>query len=245
MQNDKETIENLQLGGLRLIQKRNGFRFGTDAVLLADFAKDVPSGQTLDLCCGNGIIPIILSHKTKTKKICGLEIQHDVLEMAKRSVLLNGLEDRVELLEGDLRHAEEYYPVRSFDLITCNPPYMRAGAAIENPSETKLIARHEITCSLEDVIRVSARLLKTGGKLLMVHRPGRLVDVLTQMRANRIEPKRLRMVYPAENHPPILFLVEGLLYGGTELRILPPLVLRDQDGRETEELKRIYERDSE
>lgn len=242
MQNDKETIEDLQLGGLRLIQSRDGFRFGTDAVLLADFAKDILSEKTLDLCCGNGIIPILLSYKTKTRKICGLELQHEVAEMAKRSVMLNGLENRVEICEGDLRHAETFYPARSFDLITCNPPYMRAGAAIENPSDTKLLARHEIACSLEDVVRVSARLLKTGGKLLMVHRPARLVDVLSQMRAYRIEPKRLRMVYPAENRPPILFLVEGLLFGGSELRMLPPLILRDASGMETEELKRIYER---
>lgn len=242
MQNDKETIEDLQLGGLRLIQSRDGFRFGTDAVLLADFAKDILSEKTLDLCCGNGIIPILLSYKTKTRKICGLELQHEVAEMAKRSVILNGLENRVEICEGDLRQAETIYPVRSFDLITCNPPYMRAGTAIENPSDTKLLARHEIACSLEDVVRVSARLLKTGGKLLMVHRPARLVDVLSQMRAYRIEPKHLRMVYPAENRPPILFLVEGLLFGGSELRMLPPLILRDVSGMETEELKRIYER---
>ena len=237
-----ETIEDLQAGGLRLIQKKDGFRFGTDAVLLADFAKTFVAAEIMDLCTGTGIIPILLSQKTSAGRIFGLEIQPEICAMAQRSVELNGLEDRVEITAGDVREAIARYGTHRFDAVTCNPPYMKAGAGIRNTADEKSIARHEILCTLEDVVRVSAKLLKQGGHLAMVHRPQRLAEIFWIMRQYQIEPKRLRLVHSAADREPVLCLVDGALGGGTELRILPPLILKSPDGRESEELKKIYGR---
>lgn len=237
-----ETLEDLQVGGLKLIQKTDGFRFGIDAVLLADFAKSAPSSKTLDLCSGNGIIPILLSHKTKTPEIHGMEIQREICETANRSVKLNGLENRLKLIQGDLKSAAEVYGKRVFDVITCNPPYTPVGCGIANEPETKLIARHEVMCNLEDVISVSSMLLKQKGRLMLVHRPSRLADILCLMRKYDIEPKRIRFVHKGYNSEPSLVLADGAYKGGRELRIAPPLYLYDEVGNETEELKRIYER---
>lgn len=237
-----ETAEDLQAGGLQLIQKKDAFRFGTDAVLLADFAKDIPAKRALDLCTGTGIVPVLLSHKTKIAALSGLEIQEEICDMANRSVRLNGLENRICMDCGDLKDAVSRYGKRQFGLITCNPPYMKAGAGIQNAIDTKLIARHEVCCTLEDVICVSADLLVQGGHLVMVHRPGRLAELLYWMRTYKIEPKRLRMVHPSPDRAPTLCLVDGALGGGAELRILPPLFLKGADGGESEELKNIYGR---
>lgn len=237
-----ETIDDLQCGGMRIIQNSGGFRFGTDAVLLADFAKDFPAKNALDLCCGTGIIPILLAAKTKTEKLYGIEIQKGAAELAGRSVRLNALEDRVRIINADLKDSFKIFPKRSFDMITCNPPYMKAGAAIMNEASEKTIARHEVSCTLEDVISVSAGLLAAGGRLFMIHRPVRLAEVMAVMKHYKIEPKRLRLVYPDEKSEPVLFLTEGLLFGGEELRIMPPLFLKDPDGGESKELKSIYNR---
>ena len=239
---ENESLEDLQCGGLFLIQKKDGFRFGTDAVLLSDFAKNINSKKTLDLCTGTGIIPMLLSAKTKTPEIYGLEIQQDIADMAKRSVIHNKLEERVEIKQGDLKNALSYYQASSFGLVTCNPPYMKPGAAVLNENDNKIISRHEVMCTLEDVIRVSSKLLKQGGHLAMVHRPNRLVDVLTLMRKYFIEPKNIRFVHSSKDKSPILFLVDGMLRANGDIKILPPLYLYDEDGKETEELKRIYER---
>ena len=239
---DGETLEDLQVGGLFLIQKRNGFRFGADAVLLADFAKDIASRKTLDLCTGSGIIPILLSAKTDTPEIYGLEIQESVYSVACRSVALNKLEGRVFIGLGDLKEADSIYGKRSFDLITCNPPYIKEGSGIQNPDSEKVIARHEILCDLEDVIRVSASLLAHKGHLLLVHKPSRLCDIICLMRENGIEPKRVRFVHKTPESEPSLLLVDGSFKGGNELRIMPPLYLYDKDGGETDELKEIYGR---
>jgi len=239
---DDETLEDLQLGGLFLIQKKDGFRFGADAVLLADFAKGIASEKTLDLCTGSAVIPILLSAKTATQRLFGLEIQKSIFDTACRSVSLNGLEDRIFLTCGDLKNAAEIYGKRSFDLITCNPPYMPNGRGIQNPNSEKVIARHEILCDLEDVIRVSASLLKHKGHLALVHKPSRLADIIYLMRQNDIEPKRLRFVHKSPDSEPSLLLVDGSFKGGTELRIMPPLYLYNADGTETRELKEIYGR---
>lgn len=237
-----ETIEDLQAGGLRLIQKKDGFRFGTDAILLADFAKGIAAQEILDLCTGTGIVPMLLSHKTSAAHIFGLEIQAGICSMAQRSVALNNLVGRIEIAEGDLKDAALKYGKRRFDMVTCNPPYMEAGAGLQNLTDTKLIARHEILCTLEDVVQVSADLLKQGGHLVMVHRPRRLGELFWIMRNYRIEPKRLRLVYPSLDKEPVLCLIDGTFCGGAELRILPPLFLKGQDGCESEELKKIYGR---
>ncbi len=238
-----ETVEDLQFGGLRLIQKKEGFRFGTDAVLLADFSKKIHSNKTLDLCTGTGIVPILLAGKTKTSEIHGLEIQSEIAEMAKRSMELNSLTDRVTITKGDLKEGQVFYPQGNFDLITCNPPYMKSGSAILNSSDNKIISRHEVMCTLDDILKISAKLLKPMGHLVMVHRPNRLVDLLSGMRENSIEPKTMRFVHASLGKPPILFLVDGMKGANRDIKILEPLVLYDEGGKETEELKKIYGRE--
>lgn len=237
-----ETLEDLQLDGLKIIQKQDGFRFGVDAVLLADFAKGIASEKTLDLCTGSGIIPTIMSAKTKTKKFFALEIQPEICDMARRSVRLNTLSERLEIAEGDLRVASEIYGKRQFDIVTCNPPYMPVGTGIMNETDTKIISRHEVMCTLEDVIASASQLLKQKGHLILVHKPGRLCDIVCLMRKYDIEPKRIRLVHKKIDSEPSLILADGAYKGGRELRIMPPLVLYNEDGTETEELKRIYER---
>lgn len=237
-----ETLEDLQAGGLFLIQKKDGFRFGIDAVLLSDFAKDTSAKEALDMCTGSGIIPILLSHKTKIPKLFGLEIQEEVSRMATRSAELNKLCDRLHIDTGDLKVASSIYGKRRFDLITCNPPYMPAGCGVKNETDTKIIARHEIMCTLEDVIKSASELLSQKGHLMLVHKPTRLCDIICLMREYGIEPKRIRFVHKKTDAEPSLVLVDGAYKGGRELRILPPFYLYDESGEETIELKRIYER---
>ena len=237
---EDETLEDLQLSGLQVIQKRDGFRFGIDAVLLSDFAKDFRAEEMLDMCTGSGVIPVLLSAKTKTPKIFGLEIQEEVFEMAKRTVRLNNLSDRVFIDKGDVKEGYKIYGKRRFDLVTCNPPYMPKDAAVTNETDTKIIARHEVLCTLEDVIKSASELLKQHGHFLMVHKPTRLADILCLMRQYGIEPKRIRLVHKKANAEPSLVLVDGAYKGGRELRIMPPLYIYNENGEETEELKRIY-----
>lgn len=239
---DNEQLDDLQLEGLKIIQKKNGFKFGSDAVLLSDFAKDAKSNATLDLCTGTGIVPLLLSAKTKTPKICGIEIQSDICDMAKRSVVLNNLSERITVTEGNLLDAVRIYGKGAFDKITCNPPYMKRGAGLKSFADTMLISRHEVCCTLEDVIRVSSELLIPMGRFFMVHRPSRLVDILTLMRQYKLEPKRMRFVSPSQEKAPNLLLVEGAKGAGEELTFMPTLIMYDADGRATEEVNRIYNR---
>lgn len=236
-----ETIEDLQRNGLKILQKADGFRFGVDAVLLTDFAKDVPSKKTLDLCTGSGIVPILLSAKTKTAEFFALEIQEEICEMAIRSAELNGLLGKIKFTCGDLKIGTEIYGKRQFDVITCNPPYMPLGTAVKNETDTKIIARHEVMCNLEDVIYQASMLVKQKGHLILVHKPSRLADIITLMRKYDIEPKRIRLVHKKADSEPSLVLVDGAYKGGRELRIMPPLILYNEDGSETDDLKRIYE----
>ncbi len=238
---EDEILDDLQ-NGLMIIQKKNGFKFGIDAVLLSDFAKNSTSKRTLDLCTGTGIIPLLLSAKTTTPQICGIEIQEDMADMAKRSVLYNKLDDRVEITTGDLKNAVSMYGKSSFDKITCNPPYMKLNGAVVNETDTLSIARHEIMCSLEDVISVSADLLKAKGRFYMIHRPSRLADIMYLMRYYKIEPKKIRMVAPYIGKEPNLVLIEGIKCGGAELKILPELYVYNQNGQYSKEIDEIYGR---
>ncbi|MCD8390833.1 MAG: tRNA1(Val) (adenine(37)-N6)-methyltransferase [Firmicutes bacterium] len=237
---DGEVVDDLQINGLRIIQKASGFKFGIDAVLLSDFARDTKSKATLDLCTGCGIVPLLLSAKTRTPYICGLEIQRDICDTAKRSVALNSLEERVHITEGDLKNAAEIYGKAVFDKITCNPPYMKLGAGVRNDTDTKSAARHEILCTLEDVINAAASLLIPFGHFYMVHRPNRIADIMCCMRKYKIEPKRLRFVCPNAAKPPNLLLVEGVKGGGSDMKILPNLYVYNSDGTHTEEINKIY-----
>jgi tRNA1(Val) A37 N6-methylase TrmN6 len=240
---DDECLDDLQ-NGFFLIQKKSGFKFGVDAILLADFAKDAPSKMTLDLCTGTGIVPILLSAKTKTPKICGLEIQSEIAEMAARSVKHNKLTERVFIECGDLKNASEIYGKNVFDKITCNPPYMKGGAGFTNDIDTKTISRHEVMCSLDDVIRTSSQLLVPKGRFFMVHRPTRLADIMCTMRKYRIEPKKLRFVHPAPTKAANMVLVEGMSMGGEELKMLPPLYVYNYDGTYSDEINEIYGRNT-
>ena len=240
---ENECIDDLQCGGLMLIQSNAGFKFGIDAVLLSDFAKDAPSKRTIDLCTGTGIIAVLLSAKTKTPRIDALELQAEVCDMARRSVEYNGIGDRVFIRQGDLRDAAKIYGKSCFDKVTVNPPYMKAGAGLVNDgARAKMISRHEVCCTLEDVISASAALLRPKGHFFMVHRPSRLADIFCLMRQYKIEPKRLRLVHPSAGKAANLLLVEGVRLGGSELKLDEPLYVYNEDGTYTDEIDRIYGR---
>ena len=225
-----------------LIQKQNGFKFGIDAVLLVDFAKTARSERTLDLCTGTGIVAMLLSAKTKTPVIDALEIQEEICEMAKRSVSYNKLEGRIHITQGDLKDAANIYGKAMFDKITVNPPYMKCGAGILNDTDTKTISRHEVKCTLEDVISVSASLLKPKGRLFMVHRAVRIADILCLMREYNIEPKLIRMVHPSPYKAANLVLIEGMRGAAADLKIAEPLYVYDENGNYSAEIDRIYGR---
>ena len=236
---DTERIDDLQLKGLKLIQDTNGFCFGIDAVLLANFAKVKKDANVADLGTGTGIIPILIAGKSKAKKIVGVEIQEEVYEMATRSVKLNNLEDRVEIVNADIKTIDKVLEVHGYHVVTSNPPYMHMDG-IKNPNDKKAISRHEVKCNLEDVIRAASRLVMPRGKFFMIHRPTRLVDIIELGRKYRLEPKVVQFVHPRANKAPNLLLVEFMKDGKPELKILDPLYVYGEDGNYTEELKAIY-----
>lgn len=239
--NEDERIDDLQLNGLKIIQNKNWFCFGIDAVLLSDFAKQIKSGETVvDLCTGNGIIPILLSGKTQASKIYGVEIQKEVALLANRNVEYNNLNSRVEIINRDLNNLKDVIPSGIVDSVTVNPPYKKKGSGIINGLDTKTISRHEISCTLEDIIKESARILKSGGSLYMIHRVERLVDILSCMRDEKIEPKRLKFIHPKMNEAPNLILVEGKRSGRPFLKVESPLYVYNTDGTYTNEIYNIY-----
>jgi len=237
---DNERVDDLQYKGLKLIQKVNGFCFGIDAVLLANFA-DVKRGHNvIDLGTGTGIIPVLLAGKTEARKIIGLEIQPEMAGMAARSVRLNGLENKVEIVCGDLKDSVKMFGASKFNVVVTNPPYMNQGGGLVNPEDTKAISRHEIKCSLEDVIKASSGLLIPGGQLAMVHRPGRLVDIIYLMRTYRIEPKYIRFVHPSPYKKANLVLIKGAKNGNPQLKMMEPLYVYNENGKYSDEINKIY-----
>ncbi|PYG89194.1 tRNA1(Val) A37 N6-methylase TrmN6 [Ruminiclostridium sufflavum DSM 19573] len=241
--NEKERIDDLQLKGLRLIQNTETFCFGVDAVLLSDFADVKKDCRVLDIGTGTGIIPVLLAGKTQAKAIAGLEIQGNMAEMANRSVILNGLEDRVQIIHGDIKRYSEYFSKSSFELVVSNPPYTNKGCGLVNPHDSKAVSRHEILCSLEDVVSSAAALLVSGGQLAMVHRPERLADIICSMRNNGIEPKYLRFVHPKPYKKPNMILIKGNRGGKPELKVQEPLYVYNQDGTYSDEINKIYGRE--
>ena len=235
---DNEQIDDLQIKGLKIIQKKDGFKFGTDAVLLSDFAKTIFSQNTLDLCTGTGIIPFLLYGKSKTRKFYGIEIQPEMVEMAQRSINMNGLSNDFSIICGDLKDAVRIFGKRKFDLVTCNPPYIRSG--VLNETDSKTVSRHEVLCTLEDIIKVSSQLIKTTGRLAMVHRPSRIAELLYLMKKYNIEPKRIRFVHKTEKEPPVLVLVEGLYGAKSDVNVMKPLIMYDGNNNQTDEMKEIY-----
>ncbi len=240
---EDELIDDLQLKGLNLIQKKDGFKFGVDAVLLSDFANVKNKHRVIDLCTGTGIIPFLIYGKYEPKEIYGLEIQEDMVHMAKRSTVLNSLEEKVFFLHGDLKNINELKKLKKFDVVTVNPPYKLNNSGIINPLDKLAIARHEILCNLEDVISASRILLNDNGRIFIVHRPERLADIFTLMRKYRIEPKRVKMVHPKIGKAPNIVLVEGQRDGGAYLKWEAPLYVYDENGNYTKEIDSIYGRD--
>lgn len=239
---ENERLDDLQYKGLRLLQKKNGFCFGIDAVLLSHFAYIKKNSNVIDLGTGTGIIAVLLAAKKQPNHVVGLEIQSEMAEMAERSIKLNGLENTVEIICGDIKDAVKLFGPSSFDAVVSNPPYMERGGGLINPADMKAIARHEILCTLEDVVTTGARLLKPGGSLSMVHRPHRLADIIYQMRSNDVEPKHFQFVHPAPGKEPNLLLISGTKKGKPELRVMKPLYVYDAFGNYTEEINSIYER---
>ena len=224
-----ERVDDLQIGGLKLIQNPSGFCFGVDAVFLSDFVKVKPGETVLDMGTGNGIIPVLLSAKTRGKKFTGLEIQVDTADMARRSVEYNHLEDRIEIVTGDIKEAAEIFKPAFFDVITTNPPYMLAQHGQRNPDNAKAIARHEVLCKLDDILRESMRLLQDKGRLYMVHRPFRLTEIMIKMSYYKIEPKRIQFIHPYIDKEPVLVLIEGVRGARSRVTIEPPIVIYEKE----------------
>ncbi len=238
--NEYERVDDLQFAGLRIIQSQRGFRFGMDAVLLAHFADVRPGDKVADLGTGTGIIPILLCGHTRGKSYVGLEIQHDMADMAARSVKLNNLQEQIRIVEGDLRKAHELLGYNGFDVVTCNPPYERKGGGVVCQDIAWTLARHEEACTLMDVARASFNLLRQGGRLAMIIRADRAVEVLVTLKESRLEPKRIRMICPSADRSPNLMLVEATRGGNPGTRWEPPLIVYGPDGAYTKELNAIY-----
>lgn len=239
---ENERIDELGIDGLRIIQNPDYFCFGMDAVLLSWFGELFLKNakKVLDLGTGTGIVPVLLSGKTQIPVIQGLEIQEELVEMADRSIRLNALENRVHIIQGDIKNLPlEIFP-NTYDGITVNPPYMTKGEGIENPVKTKAISRHEIACALDDVIRQASRLLKEKGQFIMIHRPRRLADIIMNMRQYKIEPKHFCFVHPAEGKDANLVLIHGVKCGKPMSKVLPALNIYKHDGSYTKELLEIY-----
>ena len=237
---ENERVDELGRNGYRIIQNPDRFCFGMDAVLLSDFAKVKEGDQVLDFCTGTGIIPILMEAKTKAASFKALEIQEDSAEMARRSVALNHLEEKIEIITGDIKDADKYFEAASFQVVTCNPPYMIGQHGLANPDSAKAIARHEVLCTLEDVISQSARVLKMSGSLYMVHRPFRLAEIMTTLAKYKLEPKRMQLVYPYVDKEPNMVLIQATKGGKPRITIEKPLIVYEKPGVYTQDILDIY-----
>ena len=235
-----ERLDDLQRNGYKIIQNPEKFCFGMDAVLLSGFAKVKPGEKVIDLGTGTGIIPILLEAKSKGEHFFGLEIQPESADMATRSVAYNGLQDKISIVTGDLKDAAKTFGASSFDVVTSNPPYMTKDHGLVNSGDAKTIARHEIYCNLEDLVTNTAKLLKPGGRCYFVHRPFRLVEILSLMSQYGIEPKRMQLVYPYVGKEPNMVLIEGLRGGKSRLTVEKPLIVYERPGVYTPEIYDIY-----
>ena len=236
-----ERVDDLEYKGLKIIQDKEGFCFGIDSVLLTDFAKEIRSdSKVIDLGTGTGIIPILLSAKTNGTNFIGVEIQQEVAQMAKRSVNLNKLENRIEILNNDILKLREVFKKGSFDVVTTNPPYKKVNTGVVNTNDKKIISRHEIKASLEDFIKISSYLLKDYGEFYMVHRPDRLVDIFGIMREEKIEPKKIKFVYPKSDKKANLVLIKGVKKGNPFLEYEKNLYVYNENGEYTDEILEIY-----
>lgn len=237
-----ERLDDLQRNGYRIIQDPGRFCFGMDAVLLSGFAAEgvKPGTRLLDLGTGTGIIPILLSARTRAAHLTGLEIQAQSADMARRSVALNGLENRISIIQGDIREAGELFSAASFDVVTCNPPYMIGQHGLQNPETPKAIARHEILCTFEDVAAQAAGALCPGGSFFLVHRPFRLAEIMMTLMKYRLEPKRMQLVHPFADREPNMVLLQAVRGGRSRLQVEKPLIIYRAPGEYTDEIYEIY-----
>ena len=238
---ENERIDDLEFKDLKIIQKPEGFCFGIDAVLLSDYAKEIKNNaKVLDLGSGTGILSILLTGKTNLSKIYGIEIQKEIADMAQRSVKLNNLNNKIEIINTDINNLEDFFDLNSFDAIVTNPPYKNENSGKINDNEYKYISRHETTANLSKFINISFKMLKDKGTFYMVHRPERLVDIIYELRKNKLEPKNIRFVYSNKNKEPKLVLIKAVKNANRFLKIDKPLFVYDEDGKYTDELLKIY-----
>ena len=236
---EDEQLDDLQ-NGYHILQAGKGFRFGMDAVLLAAFARVKPGERVLDMGTGSGIIPILLAARHETAQITGLEIQPYAAAMAARSVAGNGLQERIAIREGDIREAASIFGAASFDVVVSNPPYMTGRHGLVNPDEGAAAARHEILCTFRELAEQTARVLTGTGRVYLIHRPFRLAEILDVLREYRLEPKRMRLVFPFADREPNLVLLEACRGGRPRMQVEKPLVIYERQGVYTEELRKIY-----
>lgn len=237
---EKERIDELHRNGYQIIQNTDGFCFGMDAVLLSGYAVVKKGECVLDMGTGTGIIPILLEAKTEGQHFTGLEIQPQSVDMAKRSVALNHLEEKIIIVEGDIKNASSLFGKSIFDVITCNPPYMNENHGLKNPQLPKAIARHELLCNLEDVVREAAYMLRPGGRFYMVHRPRRLIEIISMLSAHKLEVKRLKPVYPTKEKEATMILLEAVRGGNPLLKLEKPVIVYKEPGVYSDEIYEIY-----
>ena len=237
---EKERIDELHRNGYQIIQNTDGFCFGMDAVLLSGYAVVKKGECVLDMGTGTGIIPILLEAKTEGQHFTGLEIQPQSVDMAKRSVALKHLEEKITIVEGDIKNASSLFGKSIFDVITCNPPYMNENHGLKNPQLPKAIARHELLCSLEDVVREAAYMLRPGGRFYMVHRPRRLIEIISMLSAHKLEVKRLKPVYPTKEKEATMILLEAVRGGNPLLKLEKPVIVYKEPGVYSDEIYEIY-----
>ena len=236
-----ERIDDLQINDLKIIQNKNGFCFGMDSVLLSDFAKEIKNNsKVIDLGTGTGIIAILLTAKINAKNILGVEIQTDVAEMANRSVIINGLENKVNILNEDIKKLDKILQLGSYDAIVTNPPYIKLNTGAKNINNTRYVSRHEYKCTLEDIAKISSKLLNNYGEIYMVHRPDRLVDIVETFKKYKLEIKKIRFVYSNENSQSNLILIKAVKNGKPFLKIEKPLYVYKENGKYTDEILEIY-----
>jgi tRNA1Val (adenine37-N6)-methyltransferase len=241
---ENERIDNLEYEGLKIIQNTQGFCFGIDSILLSNFASDIKKeSRIIDLGTGTGVIGILLSAKTKAREVVGLEVQQEVYEMAKRSVKLNHLEEKVTLINANIKEIENGLDIGTFDAVVTNPPYKKDNTGLKNENEKKLISRHEITANLDDFIRIASRILKDKKDFYMVHRPERLADIMVTLRKYKLEPKKIQFVYPSLGKEPNLILIKATKNANPFLRVEKPLYVYKENGEYTDEILKIYGRE--
>jgi len=236
-----ERLDDLHRSGYMLIQNSNYFSFGMDAVLLAYFAKLNKHDKHLDLCCGNGVIPILVAARQNIASHVGIEIQKELADMARRSLIYNNLEDKIEIVHGDVNDAVKLVQNAGFDVVTANPPYIiNSPESLINTSSHKAIARHEILCTLNNVCAAASWALRFGGRFYMVHRPARLADIFCSLRAHGLEPKTMMLVQSIVNDEPNIVLISSIKGGKPQLNVLPNLVVYDKNGSYTKQMNKIY-----